>query len=223
MQHRHQLGHRPAGGERGRAAPLRVQVRLVERVLDHVRAGDQAHPRPQRHPRREADAVAHHARDLPDHAAEQAHQEGHGAEAVRDHVDPPPPDVAAELGERRGVVVAREVVEGEPVGRLVVRQPVAHPGVQRPHLAEPVVQQVADQIPVLGHDEHVHGRGQAVHQQHHVVGVLAAEAGQVQAEAVHRGDRVNAHIRVAYTLECVQRDFPVHRAPQRLGGWSTSP
>jgi len=88
------------------------------------------------------------------------------------------------------MVVVGDVVQGVAVGLSVVGEAVAHPEVDRPDVGETVVQQVADQIAVLGHDEQVAGGGQAVDEQDDVVAVSAAEPGQVKPQAIVGRERM---------------------------------
>ena len=173
----------------------------------------QLHARIPRHPRRQPDAVGDQARDPVDGLAEQAHHERDRAEAVRDHVQPPVPDVPADDLDRRRIVVQRDVVERVAVREQVVRVPVAHPHVQAPHVRVAVVQQVADEVVVLGHDEHVRRRRQPVDDQDGVAGLvagIAVEPQHAEAEPVLGGEVVGRDLGVADALERVERDLAGH-------------
>ena len=115
--------------------------------------------------------------------------------------------------ERRRIVVERDVVERVAVREQVVGVPVAHPHVQAPDVRVAVVQQVADQVLVLGHDEHVRRGGQPVDDEHGVadlVAGVAVEAQHAQAEAVPGREVVRGDLGVLDALERVQRDLALH-------------
>ena len=206
----HQAGHSPVPGELRAVGEPRIQEIESQHVLEHRRAVDELGARPGRHARGQRDAVAGHAGDAGQPAGEQAHHERQRAEAVRDDVHPAVADVLAQFLDRGREVVVGDVVQGVGVRLAVVREPVAHPEVERPHVGEPVVQQVADQVADLGHDEHVAGRRQAVHEQDDVIALGPAEPGQAKSQVVLGGERVRRHLGVGYPVEGVPGDAASH-------------
>src|SRR5216683_2164953 len=120
------------------------------------------------------------------------------------------PDMPAKLAQRGWMVVACDVVQGVLVGFAVIGEAVAHAEIKRPDVGESVVQQVADQIAVLGHHEQVAGGCQAVNDEDDVVAFGAAEPRQAKSQAVVGRERMHRHLSARHPVKRVSRDTVRH-------------
>ena len=121
-------------------------------------------------------------------------------------------DQFADLGERRRMVVHRDVIQVESVSMQVVVEPVAHPKIEREDVAEFIVVQIVHEVVVLRHDEHVAGGRQPVNDEHHIVARLALKTQQAQAELVARLNRMCGDLRVPNSLGGESRNLPLIRS-----------